>query len=162
MGSGSGKGTSRSSSASSSNTTVNTDNRVYQSDFGAVKAGTDVAAAAVTGAVDIGKEAIDLGRAGLDAGTDNLNLGLGFAADTYGGGLDFASRIVDQLFSFTETAIDTAGSQARSLASDSVAGYQALARNTSESADDKVVKIGAVALAAVAAIFVLPAVFGKR
>jgi len=173
MGSGSGKGTSRSSSASNAVTTVNTDNRVYQSDFGAVKAGTDVANNALGGMVDVSLDAISLGSDALDASTTNLTRGLDFAADAYANSLTFAGdttqnslgfagSLVDQLFSFTTNAIDTVGTQARNLASDSIAGNQSLAVATSESGDDKIVRIGMYAFAAIAAVLVLPAVFGKK
>lgn len=200
MGSGtSGKGSSSSktnaNSTTNSTTTNNVDNRVYQSDFGAVSAAFDSNNNAISSVTDISADAISLGRAGLDAGTENLNRGLGFASDAYTSSLgfgrditsdaidavadsatrttdalkysqdnafNFGSGVVNGLFDFAGSALDRFADNAQDLAAQSIAGNQSLAKATSESADDRVTRLGMYAFGALAVILVLPAIFGKK
>lgn len=185
MGSGtSGKGSSSSRSSSTTNnvTTTHVDNRVYQSDFGAVEAGTGVANRAVDALTDISSDALDLGRDGLAAGTDNLNLGLGFAEKVYGDSLAFGGDAIDAIASNSDSAldfgrdalgrladnqdsaldflsnlVDSFGMNAQKFTDQAIAGFETLAVKSSESADDRVGKVAIWAFVAVAAIMIVPA-----
>lgn len=70
-------------------------------------------------------------------------------------------NLVGKLFDFAGDAIDQASESAQDLAGQSIAGNQSLAKTTSESADDRVARIGLYGFAAIAAIFVAQA-FIKR
>lgn len=172
----SGKGSSASkntSTSSTNNTTVvTTDNRVYQSDFGAVEAGTNVARDAITSnervtgdaisaMSDVSSDAISLGRDALDSANDNLNLGLGFALDTYESSLVFGEKAIDAVSENARDFSDALANQNESLISQTISGLQSLAKTTSESADDRVTRLGVWAFGAIAAIMILPAIFGK-
>lgn len=159
----SGKGSSSSRSASETNNTTTSyvDNRVYQSDFGAVEAGTGVANRALDSMADVSRDAIDLGRSGLDAGTDNLNLGLGFAESVVGDSYDVVDSVVgrladnqDSALDFLSGLVDSFGNSAQKFTDQAISGFETLAVKSSESADDRVGKVALWAFAAVAAIMI--------
>lgn len=103
--------------------------------------------------------------------------GLELARKATSGALDFGTNAVDQIARLNSNSLDlfaelTQGAfdSARSLARDSmdanarattaaVEGFGALAKQSSESTDDKVSKVAAYGLVAIAAILILPALF---
>jgi hypothetical protein len=134
--------------------------------------GTDT----VTEAFDFGRSALDtsrdvfsdtagaafnFGRDALDAVTDNGYKSFEFAREANEGSLGFAAGIqrdfagvVGDVINFATDTIGTVGSQARGLAEQSMLGSQSLSRMTSESTDDKMIKFGMIAFAAIAAIMI--------
>lgn len=97
----------------------------------------------------------------VNAVADTANRSIDTLSASQSESLGFISDLVNGLFGFAGDTIDKVGAQAETLAGQSIEGNQSLARATSESADDKVTRLGGYALAAIAAIFVVPAIFGK-
>ncbi len=211
-----GKGNSRANTSSESNTvnttTTSIDNRIYQSDFGAIQAATD-----------IGLEALRMGEANLRTAGDLAGRGLDNAleaqrgaysfgeralaanervsSDAFGAFADIAGDALHQVGQFGATAIgevsgtgraalqevtdfgrssidavtgaqkgvldfafdvfdQAVGAQA-TLTQQNIGGLTGLARQTSESADDRVSRVALYAFAALAVIFVVPKLFGS-
>lgn len=153
-----GKGNSKSNTSNQATTTntqetnTYTDNRVYQtlSDSGAISAATDISGAAIA----LGNEAIasnsDVSIRGLDA-----------AQDMYASSLSYAGNSVDSAYEFASGVFESALTAQQKLVDQSQAGNASLAQQVSQSAtqsvNEGVQKVALYALAAVAAILVLPA-----
>lgn len=158
-----GKGNSRANTSSSSTTTNETttliDNSVHTSDFGAVQA-----------ALDIGLEALRMGGENLTTSADLAGRGLDTALDATRSALDFSESVVgsnerlarDSILAISDfggVALGEVTNFARDLTEANLSGLTSLARQTSESADDRVSRVAMYAFAAIAAVFVLPALF---
>jgi hypothetical protein len=115
------------------------------------------------GAIAAGR---DVGLAGVDAARSSVNT----LANSYGQSLTVLERVnadsLDLLGALANNAIDASKTIARDSASSSasfveqaIAGFGELAQQTSESGDDKIARVVGFALAAIAAVIVLPAVF---
>jgi hypothetical protein len=152
MSGGSGKGNSQNKSQSESNSvsTYNIDNSVRTSDFGAV-----------SGAVEISKEALGLGREALQTGASAWRTAADLARDVNSDSLDFAGNTLEYLASSAESTQKSLLDGARDLFKGSVASISELAMQTSATGDDRVAKVATFAVLAVAAAMILPAVFRK-
>jgi hypothetical protein len=140
---------SRSSSSTSSTSIANSGNTTTTlSDAGAISAG------------------LELGRAGIGAARDAGAL----AANSYGESLTVLERInadsLELLGGLANNAIDASRTLARDSAEagsnvleQALGGLSSLAKQNSQSADDRLTKIVGIALAAIAAVVVLPVLF---
>jgi hypothetical protein len=178
--------TSRSSNASQANQTqtTNTSNLNLQENEGITLANvggpvslttTDFNSVAMAG--ELGLEALDLGRRSVDNVVDFAGRGVdtivGATRDVNRDSLDFAGQALDTVASFAENAnrdsLDFAAGVgggvldfAKGLVGDTVAGLNSLSMQTSASTDDRVAKVAMYAFASVAALVVLPKVFGGK
>lgn len=141
-----------SESYSSSNTTVNqsidagalkTAESITKGSFGLVGAGLDNAQAASAGALAFGKSALEQ------------------VADANASSLDVLAGLVSGAFDNSKTIARDALAASAQATSDAAAGFGALAKQTSASTDDRVGKVAMYAFAALAAVFVLPALFKR-
>lgn len=108
----------------------------------------------------------NLGLAGIKATSDSIAAFAKAGADT----LSFVSKVnadsLNVLAGLASNSIDASRTLARDSASDNagflqsaLSGFGTLAKQNSASADDRIVKIVGLALAAVAAVLILPALF---
>lgn len=152
--SGKGSSSNRSNSSSRSSTTYNVDNSVRTSDFGAI-----------SGAVEISKDALDLGARAVDASSDLAGRGLDFAQDVNADSLDYSKSItttaIDRVADFAELGQQNVIDAAGNLFDRAVSSIGDLAMQTSQSSDDRVAKVATYAFLAAAAAVVIPAVFRK-
>jgi hypothetical protein len=147
---------------------------VTTTDFGAIDA-----------ALDIGLEALRMGQTNLDTAASLAGRGLDTALDATRGALDFSDSVVrtnervasdaieriadfggvalgevrgfgDSALDFASGVFDRALNAQADLAGANLQGLTQLARQTSESADDRVSRTAMYAFAALAAVFVLP------
>lgn len=108
---------------------------------------------------NIAHESLGLAGSSVDA-ISRVN---GNSLELFGGLIE---GLIDTTKSTTRDALDMSGNAlslfsnfARSATADAVAGFGALAKQGAESTDDKVTKVAMYGLIAIAAIFVLPAIF---
>lgn len=152
--SGKGSSSNQSRSSSTSSTTYNIDNSVRTSDFGAI-----------TGAVEISKDALALGRDVVDSSTTLAGRGLDFAQDVNADSLDYgreiSARAIDRVADFAELGQSTVVEAAGNLFDRAVGSISDLAMQTSQSTDDRVAKVAVFAFLAAAAAVVLPAVLKR-
>lgn len=151
MGGGKGSSTSRSSSNSSSSTTYNVDNSITTGDFGAI-----------SGAVEISKEALQLGSDAVESSERLAGRGIDLAGDVTRDTFDFSSDAIARIADFAEAGNRTFVESAAGLVDKSLRSIGELALQTSASTDDRVTKVATYAFLAAAAAVVLPAVFNKR
>lgn len=158
--------------ANSSHNTINV------TDQGAVDAARDFA----NSALDVGVEALRMGQTNLDTAARFAGRGLDTALDATRGALDFSEsavrsnesiardsikRISDfggvalgESLDFARDIFEGAGNALKNVTEQNLTGLTGLAKQTSESSDDKVTRTAMYAFAAIAAVFVLPALFG--
>ena len=172
-----GKGNSRANTASSSTTTntttTNIDNSVHTSDFGAIQA-----------ALDIGIEALRMGESNFDSAANLAGRGLDTVLDVTSRALDttdsavrsneaiasesmqriaeFGGVALGESFDFARDVVSGAGSAVADAVRTNIEGLQSLAHQTSESSDDRVTRVAMYAFAAIAAVFILPKLFGSN
>jgi hypothetical protein len=192
-GKGSSNARTRSDSQSTTNTTTvnNVDNRVFQSDFGAIEAASGIAGNALalsesalraTGdaterAFSFGNDALNssldaaggLATRAFDFSRDAVSGALGFGADAVSSiervnadSIDFLGALVSNSIDASKT-IAREGAQAnQSVLADALGGFQKLAVQNSETDSDKMTKVIGLALAAVVAVLVLPKLLGGK
>lgn len=153
-------------------TIVGDGNQVTSTDYGAINS-----------AIDIGLEALQMGQTNLDTAASLAGRGLDTALDATRSALDFSDSVVrsnervasdsiqriadfggvalGESLDFARDVFEGAGSALRNVTESNIAGLTSLAKQTSESADDRVSRTAMYAFAAIAAVFVLPALFGK-
>lgn len=130
--------------------------------------------------LDVSDAAQNLGQGAFNASYDNLNRGLGFAQDAYSTSTKFATdalgKSLDAVSDANATTRDVSESYADSVTDlvsslfdfaggtidKSITSNASLVRSASESGDDRVTRLGSYAFLAIAAIMVLPALFGKK
>lgn len=121
---------------------------IQQSDSGAIKAATSIAQSGLSASRASTTQALGFGSAALKSVTaanhDSLKLLTGLVS----GALDNSKTLARD-----SIAASAASSKA------AVTGFAALAKTTSESTDDRVGRVALYAFAALAAVFVLPALF---
>jgi hypothetical protein len=139
-------------------------------------------------ALSLGRAAIDSSNDGLSKGlgyasdvyTSSLSFGRDITSDaiesiadsarsttdalrgSQSDAFDFGGNVVSGLFDFVDNSFNRFTNATSDLAKQSIAGNQSLAKSTSESADDRVTRLGMYAFLAIGAILVLPAIFGKK
>ena len=136
---------------------------------------------AINAALDIGIEALRMGDANLRTASDLAGRGLDTALDATRSALDFSDSVVSsnesiardsiqhiadfggvalgESLDFARDVFEGAGNALKDVTQTNLEGLTSLARQTSESADDRVSRVAMYAFAAIAAVFVLPAIF---
>jgi hypothetical protein len=151
-----GKGNSRARTTSSSTTNNETtnfvDNSVHTSDFGAVQAGTDVATRAL-------EENSEVARASIGAGRDLAGSAFDTARDINDDSLKLLGGLVDKSIDASKTYARDSAEGFKGALTTALGGYEKLAVQNSASSDDRVTKVAGLALLAVAAVLILPALF---
>lgn len=142
---------------------------ITQTDFGALAAAQDIGTEALRLGADNLETAANLAGRSLDTAEFAVRGAFDFGETAIGSQETIARDAISEIAEFGERALemitggfgDALGAQSR-LTEQNLGGLTALARETSESADDRVSRTALFAFAAIAAIFVLPALFGKR
>lgn len=189
-GKGNSRANTSSNATNTQTTTNNVDNSVHTSDMGAIAAAFEHGQAALDlGRDSLDTAANFAGRAGDQAGAV-ASQSLANSRDALRDSLDFGDAVLQRFAEFGDTALASyegissdalnrvtessrgafdfardlfgAANDATSrLAADNLSGLTSLAQQTSASSDDRVTKIALYALVAVAAVFILPRIFGK-
>jgi hypothetical protein len=124
----------------------------------------------IAGAVGITLNETTLDAGAVQAGIGAVSSANATLANSYGQSLSVLQKVnndsLAMLAALASDSIDASRTIARDSASSSssfvkeaVAGFGALAKQSSESGDDKIARVVGFALAAVAAVVVLPAIF---
>lgn len=128
--------------------------------------GLDTALDATRSALDFGESTVrsnealatEAMRNIVDFGGVALGEVSGISREAISSVLDAGQGVLD----FATGIFDSALRSQQDLTAQNLSGLTALARQTSESADDRVSRTAMYAFAAIAAVFVLPALFGAR
>lgn len=110
----------------------------------------DVSEFAIGKQYDTSGRALDFGESALRDVRGTAESAIGEVRDTAGRALDFGERVLGEVGAFLG---DTLAAN-RTLVQDNIAGLTALARDTSQTGDDRIVKVVAIAIGGVALIFV--------
>lgn len=128
-------------------------------DAGAVRGGLDLAQTALSFANEAGANAAGLVQSGanraLQFGSDALTAVQRVNADS----LSLLGGLVTQTIDASKTLAREGAQANASTLADALGGFQKLAVQNSETSDDKITRVIGFALAAVAAVVVLPALF---
>jgi len=129
-----------------SSSTKTTNN--ISTDQGAVKIAGNIATAGITSAQASAAGALGFGKSALDT-----------VAKANGDSLKLISGLITGAFDNSKTVVRDALDANAKATNDSISGFAALAKQTSASDGDKVGKVAMYAFVAIAAVFVLPAIF---
>jgi hypothetical protein len=145
------------SSNESNTTSISDSGNTYNtlSDSGAIKAASDIAG----GAFGLAGAGLDNARAAAAGSINFAGTAIGQLADANANSLDVLKGLVSGAFDSSKTLARDVIAANKEATATAISGFGSLAQQNSQSSDDRVQKVALYALVAVAAVFILPAIF---